>query len=61
MAGNAQTVIELDRKRMNAMAQKDIATLNGLLSDDLVYTHSTGRLDTKHSLIGADGIGHNGL
>ncbi len=53
MAGNGQTVIELDRKRMNAMAQKDIATLNALLSDDLVYTHSTGRLDTKHSLIGA--------
>ncbi|MBV9859998.1 MAG: nuclear transport factor 2 family protein [Alphaproteobacteria bacterium] len=51
MAGNAQTVIELDRKRMNAMAQKDLATLNALLSDDLVYTHSTARLDTKQSLI----------
>jgi ketosteroid isomerase-like protein len=35
------------------MAQKDIATLNALLSDDLVYTHSTARLDTKQSLIGA--------
>jgi ketosteroid isomerase-like protein len=46
-------IIELDRKRMNAMAQKDIATLNALLSDDLVYTHSTARLDTKKSLIEA--------
>lgn len=52
MAGNGQTVIELDKKRMNAMAQKDIATLNEIISDDLVYTHSSARLDTKKSLIG---------
>ena len=38
---------------MTAMAQKDIATLNALLADDLVYTHSSARLDTKQSLIGA--------
>jgi ketosteroid isomerase-like protein len=53
MAGNAQTVIEIDRRRMEAMARKDVATLNALISDDLVYTHSTARLDTKGSLIGA--------
>ena len=53
MAGNGQKVIELDRQRMSAMAQKDIATLNKLISDDLVYTHSSARLDTKQSLIGA--------
>ena len=52
MAGNAETVIELDRKRMTAMAQKDIATLNEVIADDLVYTHSSARLDTKASLIG---------
>ena len=52
MAGNGDTVIELDRKRMNAMAQKDLATLNELIADDLVYTHSSARLDTKQSLIG---------
>jgi ketosteroid isomerase-like protein len=52
MAGNAEMVIELDRKRMTAMAQKDIATLNELIADDLVYTHSSARLDTKRSLIG---------
>ena len=52
MAGNGQMVIELDKKRMTAMAQKDIATLNRLLSDDLIYTHSSARLDTKQSLIG---------
>ena len=52
MAGNGDMVIELDRKRMNAMAQKDIATLNELIADDLIYTHSSARLDTKQSLIG---------
>jgi ketosteroid isomerase-like protein len=52
MAGNGDMVIELDRKRMTAMAQKDIATLNELVADDLVYTHSSARLDTTQSLIG---------
>jgi ketosteroid isomerase-like protein len=52
MAGNGQTVIDLDRQRMDAMAKKDIAKLNELISNDLVYTHSTARLDTKQSLIG---------
>ena len=51
MADNRQMIIDLDRKRMAAMAQKDIATLNALLADDLVYTHSSARLDTKQSLI----------
>src|SRR6478736_2891580 len=53
MAGNGQKVIDLDRQRMEAMAKKDIAALNKLISSDLVYTHSSARLDTKDSLIGA--------
>ena len=53
MSNNGQKIIELDKKRMDAMSQKDMATLNALLSDDLVYTHSSARLDTKQSLIGA--------
>jgi hypothetical protein len=53
MAGNAAKIIELDRQRMAAMAEKDIAVLQKLLSDDLIYTHSSARLDTKQSLIGA--------
>src|SRR5216684_1015919 len=52
MAGNGQMVIELDKKRMTAMAQKDLATLNELIADDLIYTHSSARLDTKQSMIG---------
>ena len=53
MAGNGQTIIDLDRKRMTAMAEKDVATLRSVLADDLIYTHSSARLDTKQSLIGA--------
>ena len=52
MAGNGQMIIDLDKKRMTAMAQKDFATLNELIADDLIYTHSSARLDTKQSLIG---------
>ena len=48
---NAQTVIDLDRKRMQAMAAKDYATLDAVIADDLIYAHSTARLDTKRSLI----------
>jgi hypothetical protein len=51
MAGNGQAVIDLDRRRMLAMALKDTATLESLLADDLIYTHSSARLDTKRSLI----------
>jgi len=51
MASNAEMVIGLDKKRMQAMAAKDIATLDALLADDLSYTHSSARLDTKQSLI----------
>jgi ketosteroid isomerase-like protein len=53
MPDNGQKIIDLDKKRLQAMAKKDIATLNALLSNDLVYTHSSARLDTKQSLIGA--------
>lgn len=49
---NGKAIIELDKKRMHAMAAKDYATLNAVIADDLIYTHSSARLDTKQSLIG---------
>ncbi|MGH2360916.1 MAG: nuclear transport factor 2 family protein [bacterium] len=51
MAGNAEMIIELDKKRMTATAQKDTAALKNMLCEGLVYTHSSGRQDTKQSLI----------
>ncbi len=52
MADNGKMIIDLDKKRMQAMADKDIAMLTNVLADDLIYTHSSARLDTKQSLIG---------
>jgi ketosteroid isomerase-like protein len=52
MAGNGQMIIDLDAKRMAAMGKKDIATLKDLIADDLIYTHSSARMDTKASLVG---------
>ena len=53
MAGNGEAVIALDKQRMDAMAKKDLAALRTLIADDLIYTHSSARLDTKKTLIGA--------
>ena len=51
MAGNEQMIIDLDKKRMTAMAQKDVAALKNMLCKGLIYTHSSGRQDTKQSLL----------
>ena len=51
MAGNGNRVVALDAQRMTAMSTRDIGTLNALIADELVYTHSSARLDTKQSLI----------
>ena len=48
---NADVVIDIDRSRMQAMVAKDVAEFEALLAEDLVYTHSSARLDTKQSLI----------
>ena len=52
MSGNGEKVIALDKERMQAMTEKDVAKLKNLICKDLVYTHSSARLDTKESLIG---------
>ena len=52
MSANGDKVIALDKARMDAMAKKDLGALNDLIADDLIYTHSSARMDTKASLIG---------
>jgi len=52
MSENGDRIIALDKERMQAMADKDIAKLKNMICKDLVYTHSSARLDTKDSLIG---------
>jgi ketosteroid isomerase-like protein len=47
-------VRKLEDERFKAMAAGDVAALERLLGDGLVYTHSSASVDTKASLI--DGI-----
>jgi hypothetical protein len=52
MAGNGDAIIALDKKRREATCSQDVETLSSILADDLIYTHSSARVDTKESLIG---------
>lgn len=51
MNDNKNLIIELDLKRMHAMISQDVIALNLVLSDQLVYTHSSARIDSKETLI----------
>jgi hypothetical protein len=44
-------ILTLERKRVDAMVRQDAAALGDLLADDLSYTHSDARTDTKESLL----------
>ena len=47
MSENGERIIALDKERMQAMADKNVARLNELLCKNLIYTHSSARMDTK--------------
>ena len=55
--GNAlrEEILALEAKRTDAMVRQDIGALASLLADDLSYTHSDGRTDTKESFLGLIG------
>jgi ketosteroid isomerase-like protein len=42
-------VLALEQKRIDSMTRQDFATLESLLHEDLVYTHSSALVDTKAS------------
>lgn len=46
-----QDILTLEAKRIAAMTQQDLATLEAILADDLTYTHSRGETDTKASFM----------
>lgn len=46
-----KTILALELKRIGAMVNRDIQTLDPLLGADLSYTHSGGYSDTKASFI----------
>ena len=45
-------VRDLEDERIAAMCAQDAATLERLLSDSMVYVHSSGLVDTKDSFLG---------
>jgi ketosteroid isomerase-like protein len=58
MTGNGgREIRELETQRFQAMEKVDVATLNRILSDDLIYTHANGLQQTKAELIGVLGSG----
>ena len=44
-------IIELEKRRVEAMTKGNVAALEEILADDLIYTHTTASLDTKASFI----------
>ena len=42
-----QDVLRIQADRFRAMTESDIDALESILADDLVYTHTTGRSETK--------------
>jgi hypothetical protein len=53
----AQKVIALEKQRFTAMVSKDTAFLYKVLAEDLLYSHSTGEVDSRQSLIRSIGSG----
>ena len=46
-------IIALENRRVEATTKGDANALDEILADDLIYTHSTARIDTKASFIEA--------
>jgi ketosteroid isomerase-like protein len=51
MADLKATIRELESRRFRAMIEADAATLEALLAESMVYTHSTATTDGKASYI----------
>jgi ketosteroid isomerase-like protein len=50
-AGPEDSVRQAEKDWASAVVKKDYAVLGRVLADDLAYTHSDGRLDTKKDYI----------
>ena len=48
-----QEIHELENSRYRAMVSNDLITLDRVLADDLLYTHSSALVDTKASYMEA--------
>ena len=46
---------DLEARRFHAMEKADVVTLEGILSDDLIYTHADGKSQSKFDVLGTLG------
>ncbi len=46
-------IIELENRRAEAMIKQDVPALDDILADDLSYTHTSARVETKAEFIAA--------
>ncbi len=53
-----QQILRVEAKRIDAMVAMDLAALDPILADDLSYSHSSGRTDTKASFLELVRSGH---
>jgi ketosteroid isomerase-like protein len=49
--GSEAEVLALEGKRVQAMLSADLATLESVLADDLTYSHSSGKVESKAEFI----------
>ena len=54
----AKQISELEAKRYQAMTDGDVAAMEGLLSADLLYTHSDASSDSKQGYLDKLASGH---
>lgn len=51
-ASDAETEVrEVEKRRLEALVRNDLETLDQILSSDLTYTHSNGRVETKEEFL----------
>ena len=50
---NAAEILALEDKRYAAMTSNDLATLEALFHDEMIYTHSSAVVDTRASYLEA--------
>jgi ketosteroid isomerase-like protein len=50
-ANELDLVLQLEERRIAAMKASDVDALDAMLADELVYTHSRARVDTKASYL----------
>ncbi|MSQ10149.1 MAG: nuclear transport factor 2 family protein [Dehalococcoidia bacterium] len=63
-AALAAEILALERKRVKAMVEKDLPTLDALMADDMSYVHSGGRWDDTaafHDVIASQASFYDGV